>query len=335
MPDTCKTMSQYIIPEVSPSELQPLVDKWNRILYSTGATDKQKTFDNIARIYELAKLPFPKRVEWVTSPMQASILSKEGTGEVITQRPDGYPNDKEKPVVPKLIAKECKKIYRKAYNIWNQVQSKINATSNVLCINQFQPYRCMIYDSLMTLGISKEYVDWIPAIALTETCGPFYLFQNMVIISDKPTEIHVDEESRLHYVGGKAICWADGFGVAAYHGVETPETWLMTPAAQWDPKWLIGTDNMEYKRILFEVIGYGRIMQSFDHKVIDRDKKQDMELAIVKGIDVEDVHLLKVVCPSTGAFYTLRVPPEIKTCEAARRWTLHDEKNELNFLVET
>jgi hypothetical protein len=48
-----------------------------------------------------------------------------------------------------------------------------------------------------------------------------------------------------------------------------------------------------------------------------------------------DVVLLKVVCPSTGSIYVLRVPPNSTNCEDARRWTLGDRGAELDLIVET
>ena len=40
--------------------------------------------------------------------------------------------------------------------------------------------------------------------------------------------------------------------------------------------------------------------------------------------------LVKVKCPSAEVYYTLRVPPEMKTCKEAVAWTFHMGKKEYN-----
>ena len=62
---------------------------------------------------------------------------------------------------------------------------------------------------------------------------------------------------------------------------------------------------------------------------IDNDKVNDYALVNIRIAPDSDrsfrgdkiINLLKVKCPSTGAFYTLRVPPGIKDVNAARQWT--------------
>jgi hypothetical protein len=75
-------------------------------------------------------------------------------------------------------------------------------------------------------------------------------------------------------------------------------------------------------------MGYQRLLEKVEHEVIDTDDDGSQLLAITVasepylrlGID-RIMHLLKVICPSTGAAYVLRVPPDIRTCQQARHWT--------------
>jgi len=46
-------------------------------------------------------------------------------------------------------------------------------------------------------------------------------------------------------------------------------------------------------------------------------------------ISDKEIRILKVKCPSTGAYYCLRVPPQVNTCEEARQWTFGKELNEI------
>jgi hypothetical protein len=49
----------------------------------------------------------------------------------------------------------------------------------------------------------------------------------------------------------------------------------------------------------------------------------------------KSIFLVKVKCPSTGAFYTLRVPPATKTVKAGVAWTFGVKAIEYSPNVET
>ena len=57
-----------------------------------------------------------------------------------------------------------------------------------------------------------------------------------------------------------------------------------------------------------------------EHEIIDKDG--DYELVKIRWHKKEmPIVLVKVKCPSTGAFYVLRVPLSIKTVKEAVAWT--------------
>ena len=91
-------------------------------------------------------------------------------------------------------------------------------------------------------------------------------------------------------------------------------------AGQLSAKDILGIKNAEVRRIFIEEFGYARLLAGMPHKVIDRDGEQEL-VRIDWDEDEEPICLVKVRCPSTGAFYTLRVPPVMKTVKAAVAWT--------------
>jgi len=93
--------------------------------------------------------------------------------------------------------------------------------------------------------------------------------------------------------------------------------------------------NAEVRRVALEQMGYERFLQQVgyevkeDYKVIDSEG--DNELILINWRDDEEpMCLIKVRCPSAGVYYTLRVPPGIKTCREALAWTFHMDKKEYN-----
>ena len=83
---------------------------------------------------------------------------------------------------------------------------------------------------------------------------------------------------------------------------------------------ILQESNVAKRRLLLEMCGYGVFLSRVEHEVIDTDG--DMSLVRVHWHNSErSLYLLKVKCASTGVFYTLRVPPQMKKCRDAVSWT--------------
>jgi hypothetical protein len=94
---------------------------------------------------------------------------------------------------------------------------------------------------------------------------------------------------------------------------------------------ILAIANTEVRRIFLEEYGYARVLADMPHKVIDRDGEQEL-VRIDWDRYEEPICLVKVKCPSTGAFYTLRVPPGRRTVKSAVAWTF--DVNEAEYLPE-
>ena len=92
-------------------------------------------------------------------------------------------------------------------------------------------------------------------------------------------------------------------------------------------KHILKINNAEVRRVCLEELGYGRFLNQLEHEIIDR--AGDYELVKVRWhIKERPIVLVKVKCPSTGAFYVLRVPPSAKTVREAVAWTFGMSKND-------
>jgi hypothetical protein len=103
---------------------------------------------------------------------------------------------------------------------------------------------------------------------------------------------------------------------------------------QWRASWLLEEPNAALRRVLLQGIGYGRICQELEAEEIDsyRDYRL-LELAIEDELD-EPIYLLKMICPSTGFIYVVRVPPDVEDARSAVAWINWDVDPE-SFSVET
>jgi len=99
-------------------------------------------------------------------------------------------------------------------------------------------------------------------------------------------------------------------------------------------KVILAIKNAAVRRVCLEAFGYARLLSQVDHKIIDRDGEQ--ELVRLRWHPREEaLCLVKVKCPSTGVFYTLRVPPGMKTVKAAVAWTFDVDASEYDPIKET
>jgi uncharacterized protein DUF6745 len=59
--------------------------------------------------------------------------------------------------------------------------------------------------------------------------GPWWPFERGAVLTDRPTEVHADDQGLLHRVDGPALVYRDGAQVYAWHGLTVPEAWIMRP----------------------------------------------------------------------------------------------------------
>jgi hypothetical protein len=92
--------------------------------------------------------------------------------------------------------------------------------------------------------------------------------------------------------------------------------------------------NTAIRRICLEQLGYGRFLAQVDHQIIEKSGDYDL-VKIDWHKQEEPIYLVKVKCPSTGAFYTLRVPPHVLTVKQAIAWTFNLKADEYSPEKET
>lgn len=111
------------------------------------------------------------------------------------------------------------------------------------------------------------------------------------------------------------------------------------------PNYIFKEKNAQRRSVLLKIYTYERLLQDTDSKIIHTDG--DYELFLIKTPKTEkvydrfnqttkelpeDIMLIKVKCPSTGAFFVLRVPNTMKRCKEALAWTF--EMSEAEYILE-
>jgi hypothetical protein len=179
----------------------------------------------------------------------------------------------------------------------------------------------------------KQAKKWQALQSVYTQCGWIFIAEGVCYICDRPTQLKLDDEYRPHAEGEAAIEYSDGTKIYAYRGALLPEQYGQTLPSQWQAAWLLTETNAEIRRALIQGIGYDRLCQDLD--AIELDTWAEYTLLKVKdSIDVEDLHLLKMTCPSTGHIHAMRVPPEVTSAREAIKW-MNWDIDPAEFAVQT
>ena len=171
--------------------------------------------------------------------------------------------------------------------------------------------------------------------SIIRKCGYIFQVGNMVIITNRPTAIHFDENNELHCEMEPAIKFRRGSksNIYAIHGVVVPGAIIEHPE-------LITTadiekeDNAEIKRIMMDRMGISKYLEDTKAKIVDMDStfvsKQNDNRYVprVLMVDKDSRKFLVGTDGSTNRVYYMQVPNNVKTCsEAASALAGFDESN--------
>ncbi len=74
-------------------------------------------------------------------------------------------------------------------------------------------------------------------ISLMKSCGWYWTFNKICVLTDRPTEFHIEKNQpipepgfmQLHNENGPAIAYRDGWGIYAWHGIPVPSNVILEP----------------------------------------------------------------------------------------------------------
>ncbi|HZL01303.1 MAG TPA: hypothetical protein VFC47_15560 [Caulobacteraceae bacterium] len=182
---------------------------------------------------------------------------------------------------------------------------------------------------------------------IARSCGWWWPYENLAVLTERPVEIHLDDRGRLHNANGAALLYPDGWGVWAINGIRVPRRVIERPETLTFEQVRDEPDAEVRRHMLDRFAGLrgqaacaawikaGRLepisTQDITHKM------QPSGLALWRAArgeasvtcrlyqapmaDDEPLAILIVVCTSTAKEVPLRVPPTARTAAEARAWT--------------
>ena len=185
------------------------------------------------------------------------------------------------------------------------------------------------YDSYLSFfrhvaGLPLDYSKWDAWEILSLHSGPRIVHDDFCMISDRPSLLTVDEQSRPHADAGPFCRWRDGTALYSVHGTRVP-AWIIEQTDRLTVAAIDAEQNAEVRRVMMERYGLPRYLRDAGAARIDHDERWGT-LYRREIADDEPLVMIEVINRSPepdGSFrhYTLRVPPTCTTALEAVAWT--------------
>jgi hypothetical protein len=314
---------------------------WEGVAKSTEPIQDEHAKLWVEHLYEMMKLPKPREIFVVESPKRALALLKELR--------DGYEKEGEhkwafvqKNVKEKLseyLNKEMReKLARNseykqrddaAQQIWANLSQQFSGFGDAIERGLENPDGEEFVSTTHNIGIGafldhmigsvgdKAVEHLLPFVNFCRSAGWTLLFDGIAIISDRPRELHFDEEHRLHNPTGPAVRYEDGFERYSVNGMSLKKGYVVKEGKDLDPQLILKEGNIDVRRYLVEKIGLDRLLKTVPSKLIDRYKSYELIMVKMNGMDC---YYLKMQNPSIDAVHFEGVDPSCRTVKAALEW---------------
>lgn len=220
--------------ELTPEELAMLPgirDEWLAIGLCTERADRPRAEAGARLAYQLANLEVPELIVWEESPMAgaeaaAYLVWADERGMELTLE-----TVKERRGMAESEMKD---------RIWPQLANVIQGQHDAPWLS--------FYDACRRIGIpGLDVIEGNNEVA--KSSGWWWAFDKAIVLTERPVELHRDQQNRLHNPNGPAISYPDGWGVYAWHGTRVPKG-LIDPG--WDALTAMRESNTEIRRCAVE-----------------------------------------------------------------------------------
>ncbi|MEZ0260825.1 MAG: DUF6745 domain-containing protein [Alphaproteobacteria bacterium] len=326
------------------------VEKWTRVGLSTQPLDRVRASSAVDEVYRCAGLIPPAEKIFMDSPLSAATLAVQymktdrflwlqTRDDIMNEVKLALKDEVRQDVWDLAKSRIVEKIRMTGRSTWDHVVEcgREDALEDACAraanpdapatqkwagagYNQYGYSWLAFYDFFLTEAKIGFCAKLGGLIAAAQETGGFWPFENTAIIVARPAAMKYDDARRLHCESGPAIRYADGWGSFAWHGVRVPKAWIMDKAML-APRTALQWRNVEQRRAACEIVGWHKILQLLNARVIDKDDNPQIgELLEVIIPELGPERFLRVQC-GTGRIFALPVPPTMRSALQANAWT--------------
>jgi hypothetical protein len=104
--------------------------------------------------------------------------------------------------------------------------------------------------------------------ATCESACWWWPHREFVMVCERPTAIHRDDQGRLHNLTGPAIVWPDGWGIYSVSGIRVPADLIENPAGITVAR-IEAEQNAEIRRVMVDLYGLARYVRDAGFELVD------------------------------------------------------------------
>jgi hypothetical protein len=343
------------IEQLTPEQEQLLPkfrNEWLQHGLSTAPTDRATAEDGMRQLYRAAGLDEPKYVLWFTSPalgaMAVGALKSvnwlEG-GQLRGQLLDQLGGQLGDQLGDQLLGQLGGQL---GDQLGDQLRDQLGGQADLTWFyGQWDASWIAFYEFGRRIGVQYEEstAQALDAyIAIAQSAGWWWPYKDVCIMTDRPTEIIRDPQSRLHNEDGPALKYSDGYSLYAWHGTRVPEWVIETDTSTWTLDQLLKEPNSEIRRAAIERFGWDAFIAQSGIEAIHTapdpaNPGYDIGLyELPEQVYDEPVRLILVTNASperdgTRRRFGLTVPAEITDATEAAAWTFNLSADEYRNLT--
>jgi hypothetical protein len=162
------------------------------------------------------------------------------------------------------------------------------------------------FSEVLGVSIDRNYLD------LAESCGYYWVLDDVCFASERPREISLDNRGRLHSADGMSISYPSGWGLWHWHGVRVPREVIERPI---DPSRIASETNQEVRRVMIERLGWDNYIKAVGAQPVQHDRFGELY-----AIDDQPIVLVRNSTPEpdgTVKLYALQARPGVRTAHEA------------------
>lgn len=160
-------------------------------------------------------------------------------------------------------------------------------------------------------------------VGVARAAGWWWPFEQVAVVSERPTVLARDHQGRLHGEDGPAIAYSDGLALHCWRGLPVPAD-LIGRLDQLTVERIHAEQNLELRRVLTERYGLDRYLRDAGATRVGADETGVLWRLPVDGD--EPLVMVEVINSSpepdgSRRRYWLRVPPTTRSAREAVAWT--------------
>ncbi|MEM9275441.1 MAG: DUF6745 domain-containing protein [Cyanobacteria bacterium P01_F01_bin.143] len=320
-------------------------DKWRSLYLQCNSCDQEKVENAVKVLYTAMGLSQPKIEFWSSPSIASKHFNLDDWGDQLIRIDEPIEIALKQELNSKLWQKLHSKIYeplhqqiwteigiviyellRETYTLWHDLnkpienkESYFNPVMDFTTTDYLIARGCLFDYAYEVLNYQKIEQIWQSYRYLAINCGWLLTYQHICLICDRPNQLRVNKEMKLHNLVKPAILLNDGVSVYAYKGEILPAKYGDINPSAWQINWILEERNPYIRRILVEGISYKRICRRKPCKELDKLGDSTL-LEIDLYDDDRPARLLKIKYVDIDKIDIIRVPPHIDSVKEAIIW---------------